>query len=233
MPRKTKIKGKKYRKKFRRLKKKPSLLQSVALGMPKSQYVRLKYCDTISLDPGDVGATTNYAFSANSIYDPNRSAIGHKPMYFAQLMAIYDKYTVLSSKIRVTPSNPTVSDIVPIMYGIILDDDANLTYTTADQIIESGQMNGGYKLVGPSNSPQTRYSNSVVRKFSAKNYFGVDDVAGQGDYSGSPTSNPNEEAFFNLWAASIGGTDGGNAYFTCEIEYLVQLSEIKYTAQST
>ena len=37
----------------------------------------------------------------NSLFDPNLSGLGHQPRGFDQLMAVYEKYTVVAAKITV------------------------------------------------------------------------------------------------------------------------------------
>ena len=121
------------------------------LGFPKSKKVRLRYVQTFSLDAPGSGIATRY-FRANGMFDPDASVGGHQPLYFDQYMAGYDHYTVIGSKIKVTPSNASTADIVPVYYGVIIDDDSSNSYTNADQIIESNQGRT-FKLAGPSNAP--------------------------------------------------------------------------------
>lgn len=182
------------------------------------------------MDP-TVSTVTSHFFSANGMYDPDITGTGHQPLFFDQYMAGYDHYTVIGSRIRVTPSNPSTADIVPLAYGCIIDDNATFTYATTDAIVESNQ--GRYfKLAGPHNAPQTAYSKSLTRKFSAKKFFGTKALIGQEEYKGSASTNPSEEAYFGVWVGSIGNTDGGNLYLTCEIEYIAVLTEPKFVNQS-
>ena len=37
------------------------------------------------------------------MFHPDKSSVGHQPMYFDQLQAIYDHFTVINSRIKVTP----------------------------------------------------------------------------------------------------------------------------------
>ncbi|AXH75667.1 MAG: putative capsid protein [Circoviridae sp.] len=200
------------------------------LGMPTCKMVRLKYVETISIDPSS-GTVGSYYFCANDMRDPNVSGVGHQPLYFDQYMSGYDHFTVLGSKIKVTPTNPTTADIVPVAYGVIVDDNNTFTYQRTEQIIESNQGRR-YKVAGAHNAPMTKYSNSITRKFSTKKFFKVKNVVGKAEYKGNTSSSPTEKAFFGVWAGSVGGTDGGNIYLTVEIEYIAMLSEPKYIAQS-
>jgi hypothetical protein len=200
------------------------------LGMPSRKLVRLKYVDTISIDPPAAGVLAHY-FSANGMFDPNITGTGHQPLYFDQWMAGYDHFTVIGSKIRVTPSNPTTADIVPCQYGCIIDDNTTFSYTTSAQVIESSQGRFS-KIAGAKTAPQTKYSSSIVRKWSGKKFFGTKSLIGEDTFRGSAATNPVEEAYFGVWAGSIGDQNGGKLYLTIEIEYIAMLTEPKFVAQS-
>lgn len=201
-----------------------------ALGFPKRKLVRLKYCDTINLDPSLSGIAYNY-YRCNGMYDPDASLGGHQPLFFDQYMAGYDHFTVIGSKIKVTPCNPTTANIIPVQYGVTIDDDGVFSYSTSDQIIESNQ--GRYfKLAGAENTPQTRYSNSLVRKWSARKFFGSKSIIGKAEYKGTASGDPLEQAYYGVWVGSVANTDGGNIYLTIELEYIAVLTEPKYVAPS-
>lgn len=227
--------GRRYlRRKTRRRKKRMVKYRRnrlIPLGVPEKMTVRLKYTKTISLDPNAGGAVASHYFWANGMAAVDYTGSTGQPQYFDQLMTFYDHYTVIGSKIRVTPVNPTTADIVPVAYGVILDDNKTFPYGTVDQVIESRQGRN-YKLAGPSNIPQTNYSKCITKKFSAKKFFSKKDLVGTSLYTGSSSTSPTEEAMFGVWAGSIGGTDGGNCYFICELEFIAVLSEPKFVAAS-
>ena len=60
----------------------------------------LKYAQYQLLNFG--AGNTVFQFSCNSLYSPNASYAGTQPLYFDQVMAIYDHYTVVSSKCKTT-----------------------------------------------------------------------------------------------------------------------------------
>lgn len=62
---------------------------------------KMVYCTTISMNPG-AGTAANYVFSANGIFDPDFSGIGHQPMGYDEMSLIYSKYRVVRSKIEAT-----------------------------------------------------------------------------------------------------------------------------------
>ncbi len=206
-------------------------------GFPKRQMVKLKYTETINIDPASA-VLGSHVFCANGLFDPNVTGTGHQPLYFDQYMVAYDHYTVLGSKIKVTPCNASTSAIIPGAYGIILSDDATVNYTTVDSVVESNQGRR-FKLYGTDNIPQTAYSKNITKKFSARRFFGKKFVGGASDLKGTTAANPSERANFIVWAGSLtstsggGASDAGNIMLLVEIEYIALLSEPKFVAQSS
>jgi len=76
-------------------------------GFPEKIITTLRYTEALSI--ANTGGVSGKVFRMNSLYDPNFTDTGHQPLYFDQYAAIYAKYRVLSSKIKVTFS-PSTSD---------------------------------------------------------------------------------------------------------------------------
>lgn len=85
---------------------------------------KLTYYDTQALDPASNALTTIngsiWQYRANSVFDPDYTGVGHQPMYFDNLAAIYQNYRVLGCKITVT--------VVDIRQGGVVPEDANNQY---------------------------------------------------------------------------------------------------------
>lgn len=65
------------------------------------KYVVLKYVDIFSQSLATV-AGTNQIMNLNSIFDPDRTGVGHQPYGFDQLAALYNRYRVLKTKWVIT-----------------------------------------------------------------------------------------------------------------------------------
>lgn len=64
-----------------------------------SQAMTLKYVQFLNLDPiNDTVPVTN-VFRANSVFDPDFTGGGHQPRGFDQMAVLFNKYTVVGSKI--------------------------------------------------------------------------------------------------------------------------------------
>ena len=85
---------------------------------------KLRYVEYFTLNPAAAGLPATHVFSANGLYDPNITGVGHQPRGFDQLMALYDHYYVSRSKIIADFASISNNSVAPWVCGIVLDDDA-------------------------------------------------------------------------------------------------------------
>jgi len=96
------VKRTNFRKNVRALKRYiPRPVINTGAGFPQKMVMTHKYCDKVQLT-STLGVITNYLFSTNGLYDPNITGTGHQPAYFDQMTPIYNNYTVIMSRIKVT-----------------------------------------------------------------------------------------------------------------------------------
>jgi len=82
------------------------------LGVPDRVRTTLTYADIIAISPGShVG---QYTFRGNSVYDPDYTSTGHQPYYRDQLAALYSRYRVYSSSIKVSIVNEQVATALQV-----------------------------------------------------------------------------------------------------------------------
>ncbi len=207
----------------------------IAVGTPAKKMVKLRYCDTISINPA-AGLTASHYFRANGMFDPDRTGAGHQPLYYDQLITMYDHYTVHGGFLKMTYVHAGSAAQVPGAFGIFLDDNATQSYASATAIIEGGQKGGtvwtttagnssGGNSTGKSASPWVKLS------FDAKKFFGVKSLDGAQFRTGFGSS-PTEDANYCCYYGAIGGNDPPIAYFIIEVEYNAIFTEKSYTAQS-
>lgn len=90
---------------------------------PMQKTCKLVYFQQLSINVAS--GVGQYIFTTNGLYDPNITGIGNQPLYFDQLMEIYNHYVVTSSAIEVTPLGSTASrDEWMTMY---IDDDTTVS----------------------------------------------------------------------------------------------------------
>lgn len=194
-----------------------------SVGFPKTLKFHHRYVETFSLTAS--GTAGIYRMNANGMYDPNYTGTGHQPMYFDQLSAIYNHYTVIGSKItyRITP---TAETNVALVYQLHLNDDV----TSPDQYMDRiGEFSGTRKnlLIAPKDN-RTR---TLTMKWSAKKTFGGS-VLGNDLLQGSSAANPTENSFYQLNIIPADVSTTVNFYIQAFIEYIVIWDELKDIAQS-
>lgn len=222
-------KSRPYRRKLLRKRLAPRLPIS---GFPKSKMVKLRYSAEVILNPPAVGVPTVHYFTANSMYDPDLTGVGHQPRGFDEWMNVYDHYTVLGCRAtaRWIPSAST--DKVPSAWGIALTDDASFPHASLGDVIESVEGGKNYRLAGQSATTTGGIHPTVTRRFSAKKFFGVKAIVGQDEYKGTATANPTEMAHLALWACGPTVSDPDAIVFQMTIDYIAVLTERKGLARS-
>lgn len=189
--------------------------------LPLQLFNTVKYAESVVMTPS--GGLVIYQFSCNSLYDPNRTGTGHQPGYFDQLIAIYDHYTVLKSRFKITPG--VSSSITAAQMACVYVDDDTSTVTSLAQALEQRNATKCYTWIpGAMNPPQIRYN------WDAAKTFGPNPQA-QDSLQGTASSNPTEESFYTfVFQDAAAGSTGFTALV--EIEFDTVWDELKTINQS-
>ena len=93
-------------------------------AFPKRLQNVMRYQATISLVTDGSGDAI-YAFRCNNLYDPDVALGGQQPLYYDQITAIYDHWTVTKSKMRVHVINEANANAPtsPCFVTLFVDDD--------------------------------------------------------------------------------------------------------------
>jgi hypothetical protein len=192
----------------------PSPMASLgSVGFPLKLRTTLKYVDTISLTIS-AGTVSTRQFSCNGLWDPDITGTGHQPCYFDNLGAIYDHYTVMSSRIKFTLLALTGSGLVASLY---VEDDTS----TTSFVPQSAEQGTGISLMQVLTTPAKSFSLT----WDAKQYFGGD-ILDNDNLQGTVTGNPAEQSYFTLSVSDLTGI-AWSYYFTVEIEYDAIWDELK------
>lgn len=192
-----------------------------SVGFPKQLKMVHRYCDTVPLQA--VGALATYKFSCNGMYDPDITSTGHQPYYFDQLTAVYNHYTVIGSKIKVTvvPAG-TFGSPCDVVLSKNDDSTAHTAMSTARERSEAVST-----IINP-NNPQVVVLKS---KWSAKGTFGGS-VLGNDALQGTSSANPTEQTQYHLQIYPSDATTTLLVYCQVEIEYIAVWDELKDTSSS-
>lgn len=202
----------------------------LTVGFPKTNMVKLRYVDTVSIDPG-AGTITSHAFRANSCFDPDFTGAGHQPMNFDMWSSLYNHYIVVGSKCSAR-FYATVGTSLGVVTGITLSDDTTFT-TDCGAMMEQGLSKYRIAYENPvANKGNGAY---VTKGFSCKKFFNItnptDNITRLG---ASVSANPSELAFFIIFAGGLPSTiDNPGVYkVNVIIDYIVIFSEPKDQPQS-
>jgi len=180
----------------------------------------LKYFDmpAVSIAVG-TGVSAPYLFSCNGCYDPNVSAGGHQPMGFDNMMALYDHYTVVSSRIKVTLCNAMTTADYPIVLTCWIDDDG-----TATSSITTNVERPSAKTIFP--APAVAGTMALYHSWSAREAFGPNPLSND-NLQGTAAANPTEVQNYAIQLYNPGANAISGCFLAVELEYDVIWDEIK------
>jgi len=224
MPKIYKKRKRVYRKKRPMRKRKPLPLN----GLEKSKLVKLRYVQTYSLDPG-TGVYAQQTFRANAVYDPDSTGTGHQPANFDIFAQMYDRYTVLGSKIT-TVVVPTTNSVTYVPGTLIqaLSEDGKMTGVVhglggIDGLLEQPRLSRSICQIGQLEGPTPR---PLVNTFSAKKFFGTKFISGVSPYTADVSAVPAEEGFFEVaYVSSDNNNNPGIVTLRSTIDYIVLFTE--------
>lgn len=196
----------------------PKSLVDVGLGFPSKIKTKLKYTGFLPRT-STTGTIDDYVFSLNGLYDTDITGGGHQPMYFDQFMAIYNHYTVIGSKIKLTAA-ALQSNTVPAVCCLWPNDDSTITPGGVNARVE--QSGNKHILVG-STGDSVR---EMTLGFSAKKVFGGDPLA-QEKLQGDASNNPSDGYFAVVSTVAADGVSTVSVTYQVDLEYIVVFDELK------
>lgn len=156
---------------------------------------------------------TSYVFSANGLYDPDITSIGHQPMGFDQMMVSYEHYTVIYAQMTATFKNTSAT-----FCSIGLSVQPSPTpISTIDTLLEYGALEKDIlEYKGVSGSVKTLTTRCDLRKINGRNNI-VDDT----DLQGSSGANPLEQTYFmvSIW-------DAGGSTVTAQVDVVIDFTAV-------
>lgn len=186
--------------------------------IPQRYICKMKYSETIV-----TSALGEYRMNLNSIFDPNRSGVGHQPYGHDTLQTLYNRYRVISCGYRIQAVQTATG--APIQLGV-LPSNEQLTFTTISELKENPRAK--YVTVSPG-APAVYLSGKVYLPSLVgrnKAQYMADDRY-QAEYGASPVEN----AILNIKSQTISDVDSS---FTCNVllEYTVESFDVKNLGQS-
>ncbi len=163
-------------------------------------------------------------YRANSLYDPNFSGGGHRVLGFDQIMPLYDHYTVIGSRIKVTCVNTDPDNVQNVILHL---SDTTTLVTDTNRILENGQNRWKQLgIQGSGNESAVLTLNCNISKFLGRK------VMQNSDCRGDVGSNPVEGVFFHITTTPSESANSLPVRVLCEIEYIAILTEPKVLSTS-
>jgi len=157
------------------------------------------------------------------MFDPDVSGSGHQPLYFDQLTAIYNHYTVLTSTIVIRWRSRGSS--ASVVAGVFINDDS--TVTPSNAVFRLEQSSAVYKTIGYQQSEEV----VVTKKWSAKQAFGPSAISDP-NLQGTSSANPSEQQMFTITMSPLDGSTTATIDAFVTITYDCVWQELKDIAAS-
>lgn len=183
--------------------------------MGRTRKTKLIYGDRYLIDDGGT-----QVFSANGLYDPDITGIGHQPRGYDQVISCYDHYVVTRAKIEVWGG--TIG--IPSVLSIRMKDSITPESFDIKDVIEDS--NGVYKITG---LQQLGY---VAMEVDVAKFLGRRDPMSDPHLKGSDVSNPQEQCFFHVSVSTTDPVEGSVANVIVRVTYEATFIEPKLPVSS-
>lgn len=213
-------KRKLVRRKMWSRKPKRVLVNRALQPIPQRYIAKLKYSDVVTTSSG----LGDFALNLNSLFDPNRTGIGHQPYGFDQLAILYNRYRVISCGYRVNLT--ASSSTIPIM----------LTAMPANQVVVAGTASEIRE--NPRSKYITQNPGAYAPVLSGKSY--IPSVVGRtraqymadDRYQAEVTGSPQELAILNLQTFTSNDQPIASQLVQVLMEFTVEFFDVKSLGQS-
>lgn len=178
-----------------------------------------RYGEAVSISSAAVaGSVGTYVFSANGLYDPNLTGIGHQPRGYDQLMSMYDHYTVLSATIKVRFMN--ISSSTQPLVAISVRDSSNVPGTSTDVIEYGNKALSNKFLIRDAATEGTEGMTTVLSKsVNIARFLSRESILSDPQCKGSDVANPAEQVWFQIHVSDPYQASGCSVRAVVEIIY--------------
>lgn len=208
----------------RNYKNKALITQVKGQGISDMMYVKLIYAEQIPINPSVVSYFP-YVFRGNSLFDPNLTGTGHQPLYFDQYSAIYSKYRVLGSSVKLDVIN---NGAVSAMFYVCEPN------TDQSSIVDLAALYEQARSGAPKIVPIAARVSSRMKKYaSTRKVCGLTKSQLYDDtFAAGISSSPSNTWYWNLLFGSVDNSSVPSGYFVIKMTFYVQFFDRVLTSQS-
>lgn len=205
---------------FNYSRKPTKVVKNTALQPLAQRYIcTMKYMTAAQLN---LANSFIYKFNLNSLFDPDRTGVGHQPHGFDQLSGLYNRYRVIGCKYTVAAYS--TSD--PIRFGVVPTNDDGIIWNNMSDFLETPRAKWAIQMPGGSNKLLKGYVSLPSLMGRNKVQYMTDDR-----YAAQVSTSPAELALLNIGAGNF--SDGsGTVNCLVTLHYIVEWYDIKTQAQS-
>lgn len=181
---------------------------------------KMKYSEYITTD-----ATGQYVMNLNSIFDPNRTGVGHQPYGFDTMANLYNRYRVISCGWRI--QRAMLDGGNPLMIGAIPSNDDSILWTDFSELRENPR--GKYIMQNAGAGVVTLKGKSYLPALvgRTKAQYMADD-----HYQSIVTTNPIERCLFYILSYNANDVFAPGTGLQVLLEYTVEFFDIKRQVRS-
>lgn len=205
------------------------MINTALQPFPQRQIVRMKYAQAFSLNIPNSVAVNTWTFNLNSIYDPDRTGVGHQPYGHDTLQTLYNRYRVIGCSWNIS-AMPLASGAYPIQFCALPSNEVETAPSNLSEWREKPRCK--YMLQG---------QGAAIRKISG--YSSIPSLTGRTKlqymaddrYQAQFGASPQELAILNLGIGQAwDGTLGADVAVSINVEmtYLVEVFDPKVLSQS-
>lgn len=196
----------------------PTNVNTSLQPVPQRYICKMKYSETVASD-----MFGNFHFNLNSIFDPNRSGVGHQPYGHDTLATLYNRYRVINCSYRIQAM--LASNVTPVQVGAIPANEV-LSFSTISELRENPRSR--YITQNPGADVKTLSGNVYIPSLMGRTkvQYMTDDR-----YQAQIGVSPSELAILNIFSASPGDAAVAQTIQVL-LEFTVEFFDIKHLAQS-
>jgi len=191
----------------------PSTASSATRLNPDRIKLRLAYVDTFVLGSA---TTVDRVYNLNSLYDPDFTGAGHQPLGFDQWSALYNRYLVLSCKVKIVFAQGSTGSDTVVGYAGINGLSASGTAVQVREFIESPYSD--FYVFGNSPGQPSKvftahlFPNKITG--ASKMKYESDDV-----YQATISANPSELICLHVFAQDASLSTNVTMTYTIRLEF--------------
>jgi len=173
----------------------------------------------------------SWIFSANGLYDPSITSIGHQPLGFDQLMLFFNHYTVLRSRIKIIARNTGTGSAAGNMFvGIKIQSTTSLT-TVWNQLVENGALKYLMLLPGQTGSSSVSMG-EIQEQVDIQKWNSIPTLRDNPNWQGTSAGNPTNQTYYVIYANSPDALTATGLICSVLIEYDTLFTEPADLAES-